>query len=66
MNFKDFSKYTNTEYNDFMLNREHPMCRCMTIIGDIDKNYCPYINVSKEIVNDKRECKFIWDDYIEN
>ena len=49
-----------------MLSREHPMCRCSTIIDNIDKNYCPYINMSKEIISDKREYKFRWDDYIEN
>jgi len=30
--YKDFSKYSNEEYNDFMLNREHPMCRCSIVI----------------------------------
>lgn len=25
---RDFSKYTNAEYNDFVLSRQHPMCRC--------------------------------------
>ena len=66
MNKKDFSKYSNEEYNNYMLSREHPMCRCSTIIDNIDKNYCPYINMSKEIISDKREYKFRWDDYIEN
>lgn len=31
MDMRDFSKYSNEEYNDYMLSREHPMCRCSII-----------------------------------
>ena len=28
---KSFSEYTSEEYNRYMLNRQHPMCRCSII-----------------------------------
>ena len=39
---KGFAEYTNEEYNNFMLNREHPMCRCKIIIKpeDVYFTYC--------------------------
>jgi len=42
MDLRDFSKYNNKEYNNFMLNREHPMCRCKIIIKpeDVYFDYC--------------------------
>lgn len=48
----DFSKYTNTEYNEFMLNRQHPMCRC-SIITMPEEIYFTY--ATKYLVNEYLE-----------
>ncbi len=51
--YKDFSKYSNAEYNDFVLNKvQHPMCRCSIITN------WGYISTTKNLVKEyMSECK---------
>jgi len=57
---KPFDEYTNGEYNNFMLNREHPMCRCTPMIKIEDIYFTPCALYFKWEY--KEECKdsLIW------
>ena len=60
MDLRDFSEYSNEEYNDYMLNREHPMCRCtpMVKIGVVFFTPCE-IYLKQEYIEECKE-SVIW------
>ena len=60
MDLRDFSKYLNEEYNDYMLNRDHPMCRCTPMIKIEEMYFTP--STKYLIWEYKEECakSLIW------